>query len=286
MSVFAMGVEGPRSQFTTEKMINAALGVRDEYGNRFELIRLKSNKVLASNTRTHGYEDAIISRGAKGMTIKYRTPGDIKWVRNEFGMASASIPRTPHNMKRLAHAYYDKDWEIEEASIDSIVKGMADKINSELSPEDRELNAKIKAGQKITGFGMRAAQVVRPAAEEIQNERERALAAREKELREREMAIAEKERAVIEIESKAAVVSGASSYQESALRTMKLPELRKIARRDFGVQGTQIMDKEAAITAILGAQMPKVVTDTYQDTSEISDQLEPDEVGRAEVITG
>lgn len=284
MSVFAMGVEGPRSQFTTEKMINASLGVRDEYGNRFELIKLKSNKVLAGNTRTHGYEDAVVSRGAKGMIVKYRIPGDIKWVRNEFGMASAQVPRTPHNMDKLAKSYYDKEWEIEDSGIDAIVREMADKIKASQTEEERNLNEKIRVGAKITGYGMKAAQPVRPAAEEIQNERERALAERERELKAREMAIAAKEREVMVEEAKIAAVTGASNYQEDALKSMKLPELRKIARREYKLHGTQLMGKEDAVEAILKAQVPKVeIESVVQDPGEIPDEMEVDEMER---VTG
>jgi hypothetical protein len=87
----------------------------------------------AHQAKTKGFEDTFITRQhGGGLTIEYRQPGNAEWIRDMLtGRFSAQVARTPHNMKVLAHNYYDGLWAVRQPHIRSEVEKMANAIDEE-----------------------------------------------------------------------------------------------------------------------------------------------------------
>jgi hypothetical protein len=118
-------------QITAAHWVGMAVGVEDEYGNPFRVIKLRWNPnrmhKMTEYAKTRGFEDAIISKDPKtgGVKITYRTNGSIMWMRPMgIGFFMGEVAQTPKNMAKLASHYGDKLWTILDADIDVIVRKM------------------------------------------------------------------------------------------------------------------------------------------------------------------
>lgn len=131
----AIRVKNANKRITGEMCINACMGMEDPYGNPFEIITLDWTPRMknAHQSKTKGFEDTFITRKHEGgLIIEYRQPGSAEWIKDMLtGRFSAQVARTPHNMKVLAHNYYDNLWTIRQPHIRDEVKKVADIIDDE-----------------------------------------------------------------------------------------------------------------------------------------------------------
>lgn len=134
-------------QITAAHWVGMAVGVEDEYGNPFRIIKLRWNPSrVHKNTeyaKTRGFEDAIISKDPKtgGVKITYRRNGSIMWTRPMgIGFFMGELPQTPMNMAKLCSHYGDKLWTILDADIDVIVKKMYEERKKNQTPAMAEFD--------------------------------------------------------------------------------------------------------------------------------------------------
>jgi len=129
----AIRVKGANRKFTSEEILKRCIGMKDKYGNPFEIINLDWNpaKFCGHATKTKGdFDDVMLIRTKRGTAITYRTPGSLEFLKDGFtGFYSAMVARTDKNLYILGSMYYDKLWTIREPHIDKIVKVIADKID-------------------------------------------------------------------------------------------------------------------------------------------------------------
>lgn len=142
-------VKGASRKFTSEDLIAAAVGMTDARGNRFETITLDWNprKKNTDFAKTRGFEDAVIERTDRGLTIDYRLPGCAVWRENELtGQYSAVIPFTRHNVAVLGSHYGEALWLIREPRYRKMAEAVYAKIRDGMTQQQRkEDDKRIKA---------------------------------------------------------------------------------------------------------------------------------------------
>lgn len=278
MSFIVIGAKNRDGQ-RSEDWVKNAVGQIDNHGNPFEIIELtwKQSPIHRSgdNDKTHGFEDTKISMGKDGLKIEHVRQGGgcIRWLRslNGVGPFVGRIAKTPFNMVKLAKQYRDGLWTVRDRSIDAELKAMSDKLWESMTEEQRKFNeARIKSSNSLKAeVGMNAPYVAprkEKPVEEDNSEEKRELFRLRKELEEREARIKDLEKkhgkiAVEKIKAGEAPVAYNRTYTADELRKMNFYEMRKVAKRQFGIPVQPEDKKEPLIEKIMEKQKaPEIVT--------------------------
>ena len=137
---------------TAEHRKQQAIGIIDEYGNPFRIIKLRWNKnPMHKNVdyaKTRGFEDAIISKDRMGeIAITYRRNGSVQWMRyGGEGPYMGEVAQTPRNMRLLGSTYGDKLFTILDADINQIVKKMYEDRQAKYDENTKKINEARIAG--------------------------------------------------------------------------------------------------------------------------------------------
>ena len=283
----------------TEDYLAAAAGEQDEYGNPFRAIRLRWRSTRyhrnGPNAKSRGFEDAVISvsRSTGNLKITYRKSGSATWSRGVSGVGAyfALVPRTQHNLGRLAKCYEDKLWEIVDSDVDAEVKAMSDKFWADMAAHDESM--KDAEGNYPKGYTpeveynrerIRRMHVLpsedldsnlAPVGHELEHEKAvvddkaKINNRREMELVKREAELAKRERDLIAANAKIAAEFApvGTGYSAESMGGLKMHEVKKIARADFGLRIPPEMKKDEIISRILekqtlGDKTPQEETET------------------------
>jgi len=250
-------VYGATKQHPTDEWIELAKGIPDAYGNPFTLIKLNWNSSRANtpNSKSHGFEDAIIRKERGVPTITYREPGCAQWQKSPLGLYFSYVPKTRHNLIVLAHHFYDGLWEIDDEVIRAEVEVLAKKIEEGLSTEWKEFNDRRREDMHRNRFEtvseQRAPVPIHSEDSKLNlnltqksmdlHKKEQELARREKLLREKEKAIAAKSNELN------------THYSREALEVMEFQKLKKVARDEYGIELDPKATKVIVIDSILEA---------------------------------
>lgn len=248
-------VKNATRQMPAEKWIDQVIGLTDERGNPFQIVRLTSLRPCVTYSKTAGFEDAIISTRAGKPHISYRSEGSAQWMRTIMGTFQAIVPITDHNLKVLAGSFYDKLWEINDAQIKTLVKRMADAIEAKMSPELKEFNKKRREELHRKQFdnpGVSTPSSVLEADLDRQDKaadaREMELVARESDLRKREMALQAREASISRLVGEGPFES---PITRESLDLMLFAELRTMARTVYKLKPKMTATKGDIIDMIL-----------------------------------
>ena len=259
-----------------------AVGEEDSYGNPFRLIRLRwrGTRYHRMNTyaKTRGFEDAVIEvkRNTGELVIRYRQSGSAMWARSKGGVGAffAEVPKTQQNMARLARCYEDKLWTIVDTDIDGEVKAMSDRFWADMAKRDEEHKDEPGYQSEVAYNRERIRRMHILPAENLENikapvghelEHEQAVVSetaklnrkRDMDLARREAEIAERERKLMEHEAKIAgeFTPIGTGYSEESLGAMKMHEVRRVARDEFGLKVINEDKKAAIIEMIMEKQL-------------------------------
>lgn len=228
---------------TADHWKGMAMGVPDEYGNPFRIIKLRWNlsrlHKMTDYVKTRGCEDAIIgqNRATGDIKITYRQQGSIMWQRpaGGVGLFVGEIAYTPKNMTLLARSYGDRLWTIIDQDINEQVKILYQKIVDGMTPQEVELNVKRVSGtHRMAMDGENTAiKGVEPSMEGEKMtmiEQRRLNQIEKQDLDKRRIALEEKEKGINQRFGEA-IADGAMPvvYQEEYLNKQKLLDLRKIS---------------------------------------------------------
>jgi hypothetical protein len=259
----AIIVHGATRAHPSEEWVDLAIGLPDQNGNPFELVKLNwINKVNAPNARTHGFEDAIIQRGSQGAPkITYRKPGSVEWQKTTLNTYFGVVPRTQWNMTVLAHHYYEGLWEINDPSIRVEVKRMADEIEAALPEDLKTYNKKRRADMHRNRYESEASFRAPIAAPTSENKRAQAehvqramdINKREREIRERERELERRERRLLGLED-SEVGFNLNDATKDTLMAMHMPELRKVCRHELKIALNNRESKEEVVARILATK--------------------------------
>lgn len=282
----AIIVYGATRGHPTEEWIEEAIGLPDQNGNPFELIKLNwTNKRNAPDVRTHGFEDAIIQKGTRGTpSITYRKPGSANWQKTRLGVYFAVVPRTKWNLNVLAHHFYENLWEIDDPEVRITVKMMADKIESSLPEDLKEYNSRrrldMHRNRYETEDAFKAPQHApvggSPQADAEMAQRTIDFNKRMRELREREKRLEMRERRLLGLE---APEPGAPEIDRAPLEAMKVADLRQMCRHELNMAVSNHETKDGIIDKILEA---KALAQKAADAKSSADGP----AGETELVTG
>jgi hypothetical protein len=251
--VFGASIEHPSEEICREAI---AAGTRDDRGELFEIISLRSLQNVSNNTTVHGFEDTFLEVEGSEFRVWHRPEGRIKWIRGKYGKPKGELAKTPFNCAKLARMYYDRVFKIEDPTIDAEIKAMADKILADMTPEEREQN-KYRIEQMYTSQGGgpllnhqgKAINQVESDAKEVE------LRKREADLNRREAEINAKQRHLSGTVTRKIELGGSvTKHTHIELMEKKVFELRKVARVEFGMQPALDSKKIELVDAILEEQ--------------------------------
>jgi hypothetical protein len=149
-----------KNPMTMLEILNHVKGTNDIYGNPFDWITLVFNgKVGRSPSKTHGFEDVFINieQGDVQPTIKYRglgrgENGTMDFIRNEFGILEAYVPRTPHNVKMIASYYYNNMFYVKDSVQRAEMKKIADEMLEKRTQDQIAIDNSILDKSKRTPY--------------------------------------------------------------------------------------------------------------------------------------
>lgn len=253
MGIYAIGAD---RKFTTEDIIKAAVGRKDERGEQFALITLdwipNASRKCAQNQKTHGFEDVLIHRTGSGLQIKYRKPGTAAWKQDHITKEFyTEIADTPYNRAVLASMYRDKLWNIRETYVDRVVRAAADALWEGMSEEEKtfeENRVKAMHRNRFDPDDLNAPPPMRSAkSQEREIEIERAKLFKERreieklaqKLRDDQKRFEEK----LEMAEKNGIK--VSQYSESYLKDLPIKDLRRLCH-DHGIT-QELSDKKAML---------------------------------------
>lgn len=254
---------------TADHWKNMAIGVTDEYGNAFRIIKLRWNNTamhkMSEYSKTRGFEDAVIGRNPRNgdIAITYRKVGSAMWQRPVGGVGPfmAEVPQTPRNMSLLASMYGDKLFSIIDADINEIVKSMYEKKVEDMSFDTRKFNEKRIRGMHVSALEAHEDRDTKTPELPVDVERlsvteqNRLNQIKAQELAQREEALKLKEKEITGFQS-ASVLDGVlpSQYSEQYLGGMKIFQLRKLAK-ELGLRWAADEKKDGLIRRILKRQV-------------------------------
>ena len=259
-------VKGATRARPSEMWIEEAKGYQDSYGEPFELIELiwnnqpGSKHKMSSYAKTRGFEDAVIETRNGNIRITYRPNGSAVWAKkNGIGSYKAYVPKTLKNLKRLANNYRDNLWTISDARINNIVKEISDKIWDQMPEETVKFNeARIKSmhtGEHEKGMDIFRDIEKNKIAQEsaVLSEERRELAKKKIELERLEAELRAKHKQVLEDEIKA-IPEIKGSYTKTDLQALSFYDIKKLARKEFGMTHDPSLKHEEIIEYILTKQ--------------------------------
>jgi hypothetical protein len=262
--------------FRQRDYIEMSTGVEDQYGNPFEIIELQwISSRLHRNTdyqKTRGFEDAIIEfpRGSELPRIRYRPNGSIHWIRRTPGRGPwrGQVAKTPKNMQRLAKTYGWRQWKILNPAIEAEVRALHDKWWESLSDEQRvavenniRLYNTLPSEQEQVGNEIPEADPRQERADLTEEHRQ--LIIKRKELEEREERIKDRESKVNASQAEKTAETGMSgAMTRQMLESMKMHEVRKVARQILGASIPLEMKKSDIIEKVLDLNPQKTEVET------------------------
>lgn len=271
---------------TADHWKSMAMGVIDEYGNAFRLIKLRwnltANHKMAEYAKTRGFEDAVIGRNQRtgDISVTYRKQGSAMWQRPIGGVGPfmAEVPQTPRNMNTLAAMYGDKLFTIIDADISEIVKAMHEKKLGDMSFDTRKFNEKRIRGMHVSALEAHEDRDTKTPELPVDVERlsvteqNRLNQIKDAELKQREEMIKIKEKELTGFQA-ANVSDGVlpSAYSDTYLQGLKLFQIRKLSK-ELGVKAETSETKEALIKKILKRQVGELAP--AATTNEDLDSLE------------
>lgn len=269
---------------TAQTWKDQAVGIIDEYGNPFRLIKLRWNLTqkhkMSDYGKTRGFEDAVLNKDSKtgGIKITYRRPGSIMWERlNGIGAFMGEVPETPTNMNLLASHYGDKLWTIIDRDIDEIVKKMYEVRRGKETPELKAFNdqriAKLHTHHFDSGKDVKIPELSPEVSKKEIEERERINRIEESKLKQRKLALDAKEKEITE-KNKGLIDEGYLPvvYQKEYLDSQKLFALRKICK-NVGVKWVETDKKDSLIQKIMDKQSGNI-SEVEAKTSAIMGSLD------------
>jgi len=254
---------------TADHWKQMALGVIDEYGNAFRLIKLRWNNTpnhrMTEYAKTRGFEDAVIGRDNKtgDIAITYRRNGSAMWQRPIGGVGPfmAEVPQTPRNMSLLASMYGDKLFTIVDADINEIVKGMYEQKVDDMNHDTKKFNERRIRGLHVSALEAndkddgKAPELPVDVERLSVTEQNRLNQIKEQELAKKEEVLKLKEKELTGFQ-KDIVADGVlpSQYNERYLSGLKIFQLRKLAK-ELGVNWKPDEKKESIIRRVLKRQV-------------------------------
>lgn len=274
-------VLNPSKKFTTEMLIDAAIGQTDERGNPFQLITLDWNPDLknAHLAKSRGFEDALIERQSRGLKIVYRRPGCAVWMLNELTMTySAKIPYTKHNMAVLGSHFGDGLWNIRELTWRNQAGVIYEGIRKAMNPRQREEDNKRQKGHHISMYEKVEDMpdlrdfASKPENSHLMNLQERAelvklqkeVAAKAQKLKEQQEWMEAK---IADLQRRGVVLN---NHSEESLEAMGIAEVRNAAK-EAGIKWKPRMGKDELIAAIMKQQYNPVSGEDGEGESEGAD---------------
>ncbi len=156
------------------RIMELAVGERDEFGKPFTLIRLMAipldHRGVGARFHVCGFQDAFIHVLDSGIKIKYgpEGKGDVMFEKNDLGKLVGTLAKTQWNMETLAAEAVSaktmgEKWRIMDADIADEVRTLMKKVDSvpsaqkPVAPEDKLLkelemlkkNEALKQGEKL-----------------------------------------------------------------------------------------------------------------------------------------
>jgi len=254
---------------TAESWKRDSLGVEDEYGNPFRIIRLRWNNTpmhrMAEYVKMRGFEDAVIGKNPRtgDISITYRKNGSITWMRNNgIGSFFGEVAQTPKNMNMLASHYGDRLFTIVDADIEAIVKKMHEERRKSASKEVNDFNDKrarmLHTNSHEYDPNEKGAPELPLDVEKMSiAEQNRINAITKQELDQREAKLNKKEQAITE-QSLSLIGEGVSptAYSREYLEGLKFYEIRKLCK-EVGTSWGAEDKKPELIEKILNKQSGK-----------------------------
>jgi len=172
-----------KREFKQTEIYEHIKGTIDPYGNPFEIIQLIYNsKIGRAPSKTQGFEDLFvtINEGELGPVIAYRglgkgESGTMDFIRNDFGILEAYVPKTPHNVKKIASLFYSEMFYVKDPKQRLEIKAIADEMLEHRTQEQIAFDNKILADSKRTPLDDSPFKPTNPAVEKKLDKEDNAL---------------------------------------------------------------------------------------------------------------
>lgn len=262
----ALYAKNATRQWTTETILNAAVGMEDPYGNPFRIVHLDWNPARKNSqyAKTVGFEDAIIHKLQSGLKIEYRKPGYARWMQNKLTRRFYSqVADTPHNRKMIAAGISDKFWTVRERDVSAACEQEAENLWKSMTKEERAFHKKRIKGSWRYRYDDDENNAVPDSMVNAKAENENIVMRKADLFKEREKL--DKQKAELEAERQKLddLISQAAAngiqivqYKPEVLRVMKMAELRKICN-EKNIPQELTMKKADLIEAIIARQHGK-----------------------------